>query len=78
MTGRDVLPAAIRAADRLWRTASAAGFGARLTAPLLVESARTGRVTPRPPLSFAPFAAAVPGVLLIVLTVTDHVLRGRI
>lgn len=76
MTVRDVLPAGIHAAVRPWRTAPAA----RLTTPPLPESARIGRVAPRPvparP-SFAPFAAAVPGVLPIVLTLTDRAPRGR-
>lgn len=62
------------------RTVPAAGFGARLTVPPLPEPARIGRVSPSPvptrP-SFAPFAAAVPGALLIVLTLTDRAPRGR-
>ncbi|MYY03888.1 MULTISPECIES: hypothetical protein [unclassified Streptomyces] len=76
MTVREVLPAATRAAVRPRRTAPAAG----LTTSLLFESARIGRVAPRPvparP-SSAPFAAAVPGVLPIVLTLTGRAPRGR-
>ncbi|WLQ36064.1 hypothetical protein P8A18_22705 [Streptomyces castrisilvae] len=76
MTVRDVLPAGIHTAVRPRRTAPAA----RLTTPPLPESARIGRVDPRPvparP-SLAPFTAAVPGALLTILTLTDRAPRGR-